>query len=226
MTSGEGDLLGDRERQLDSAATVELATLGVADAASRALAEMIQRAPVPPRVTAPTADDLGHQAIWFMAVIAFRAARAAIWVIRVGYEDQAVAYVRLIDELHNRAQKVRKDSSGNYAREWLEGRSLGKGAKLAGQEFWELLSGPVHGNVRAVVDWLAISQDDGSTNVVLGPERRPDVANGTLVYIAGELRDITAMLASAAGLPLDQLGPLTAAIQSAQKEHWGPDVDQ
>jgi hypothetical protein len=89
-----------------------------------------------------------------------------------------------------------------------------------------LLSGPVHANVRAVLDWLAISQDDASTKVVLGPERRPDVANATLVYIAGELRDIAAMLSGAAGLPLDRLGPVTAAIQSAQKEHWGPEVEQ
>lgn len=157
-----------------------------------------------------------------MAVIAFRAARAAIWVSRVGYEDQAVAYVRLIDELHNRAQRVRADASGNYAPKWLAGR-LGKGAKLAGQEFWEMLSGPVHATARAVLDWLAISQDDGSTKVVLGPERRPEVANGTLVYIAGELRDIAAMLSAAAGMPLDGLAPLTAAVQSAQREHWGPD---
>jgi hypothetical protein len=224
MSDDENDLLGDRERQLDSTATSELAALALADKASRTLADLIQQAPVSPRTTAPTADQLGHQAIWFMAVIAFRAARAAIWVSRVGYEDQAVAYVRLIDELHNRAQRVREDPSGNYAREWLAGRSLGKGAKLAGQEFWDMLSGPVHANARAVLDWLAISQDDGSTKVVLGPERRPDVANGTLIYIAGELRDIAAMLSAAAGMPLDGLAPLTLAIQSAQHEHWGPDA--
>jgi hypothetical protein len=224
MSEHEGDLLGERESQLDGAVPSELAALAVADAASRVLADLIQRAPVPPRATAPTAEELGHQAIWFMAVTAFRAARAAIWVSRVGYEDQAVAHVRLIDELHNRAQKVREDTSGDYAREWLAGRSLGKGAKLAGQELWGLLSGPVHANARAVLDWLAISHDDGSTKVVLGPERRPEVANGTLVYIAGELRDIAAMLSAAAGMPLDGLALLTAEIQAAQREHWGPDA--
>jgi len=125
-----------------------------------------------------------------MAVIAFRAARAAIWVTSAGYEDQAIGYMRLIDELHNRAQKVRADPSGRYAREWIAGKSLGKGAKLAGQEMWEMLSGPVHANAKAVFDWLAIEQEDGSTKVVLGPERRPEVSNSNLTYIAGELRDM------------------------------------
>jgi hypothetical protein len=220
------DLLGDRERELDYTAPDDLTALAVADAASRKLANVIQRTPVQATAATCTAAQTSHQGLWFMAVIAFRAARAAISVLRVGYEDQAVVYVRLIDELHNRGQKIRQDQSGHYARQWLDGRSLGKGAKLAGQQFWEMLSGPAHANARAVLDWLAIPHEDGSTKVVLGPERRPDVANSTLIYVAGELRDITAMLLSAAGLPLDELAPLTAAIQAGQIEHWGPDASE
>src|SRR5205823_6554719 len=100
---------------------------------------------------------------------------AAMAVLSSGYEDQAIGYQRLVDELQNRARKVWEDKSGNYAREWLDGKTLGKGAKLAGQDFWEFLSAPVHGNVRAVLDWLAVSEDDGATHVVVGPERRPQV---------------------------------------------------
>ena len=153
-----------------------------------------------------------------MAIIALRALRAAIHVLSVGYEDQSVGFQRLIDELHNRAQKVRADSSGDYARQWLDGRSLGKGAKLAGQDFWEFLSGPVHGNVRAVLDWLAVSQDDGSARVVIGPERRPEVANAALTYMASEGRDIASMLAVEAGIKVDTR-ELDRRIQAAHDQY-------
>ena len=39
----------------------------------------------------------------------------------------------------------------------------------------------------------------------------------------GNSRDIAAMLSGAAGLPPDRLRAITAAIQSAQREHWGPE---
>jgi hypothetical protein len=112
-----------------------------------------------------------------MAIIALRALRATMQALRTGYEDQEIGYQRLIDELHNRSQKLAEDESGEYARHWLQGRGLGKGAKLAGQEFWEFMSGPVHANARAVLDWIVISQENGSTQIVVDPKRRPDVAN-------------------------------------------------
>jgi len=59
-------------------------------------------------------------------------------------------YTRLIDELQHRARKVLDDKSGGYSQRWLEGKQSDKGAKLTGQDFWELLSGPVHANVRAI----------------------------------------------------------------------------
>ena len=219
------DPLGDQERALVRAADAELPTLALAETASRVLADLIVKVPVAPSARARSSQETNHQAIWFMAVIAFRAARAAIWVTSAGYEDQAIGYMRLIDELHNRAQKVRADPSGRYAREWIAGKSLGKGAKLAGQEMWEMLSGPVHANAKAVFDWLAIEQEDGSTKVVLGPERRPEVSNSNLTYIAGELRDMAAVLSAAAGRQSEDLAELTVAIKAAQVEHWGPDLD-
>lgn len=157
-----------------------------------------------------------------MGILAFRALRASIQIISVGYEDQAVGFQRLIDELHNRAQKVRGDSSGEYARQWLKGRSLDKGAKLAGQDFWEFMSGPVHANARAVFDWLAISQEDGSTNIVIGPERRREMACAALTYMAGECRDIASQLALEAGLRLD-LAQIDRRISEAQATYMPED---
>jgi hypothetical protein len=153
-----------------------------------------------------------------MAIITLRALRAAMHIFAIGYEDQAIGFQRLIDELHNRAQAIDADESGDQARAWLAGKNVGSGAKLAGQEFWELLSGPVHANARAVLDWLAVTQPDGSAKVTVGPERRPEMADPALVFMAGEARDIAMRLARLVGVPID-LTALDAKIRAAQEEH-------
>jgi hypothetical protein len=212
-----------REEQLRQAAGEELPMLALADEASRLLAEVVQRIKIDAASEDRSARDYRVHALWFMAIIALRALRAAMQALRSGYEDQSVGFQRLIDELHNRAQKVRHDESGDYARRWLDGRGLGKGAKLAGQEFWEFLSGPIHANARAVFDWIAISQPDGSAKIVIGPERRPEVANPALVYMASEARDLATVLAMEAGVILS-ISDLDARIRAAL-ETWIPGDD-
>jgi hypothetical protein len=202
-----------RETELQRTADEELPALALADEVSRLLTEVIQSISLPAQEELDS-KDLRLQALWFMAIIALRAIRAAMQVLRSGYEDQSVGYQRLIDELHNRAKKVRQDEDGGYARQWLQGRGLGKGAKLAGQDFWELLSGPLHANARAVFNWLAVSRPDGSTKVVIGPERRPQVANAALTYMASEGRDLAIMLAIEAGRVV-RVAALDAAIHDA-----------
>ena len=83
------------------------------------------------------------------------------------------------------------------------------------------MSGPVHANARAVLDWIAISQADGSTHIVVCPERRPEVANPGLVFMASEGRDIAHLLASESGRPHD-LAALDAQIHDALAT-WIPD---
>lgn len=213
-----------RERELRESAPTDLPALALAEDATQVLIDAIGKVSIDPSTDRePSGDELRLQALWFMAIIGARALRAAMAVIAVGYEDQAVGFQRLLDELHNRAQRVRKDESGEYAKEWLAGRSLDKGAKLAGQDFWEFMSGPVHANVRAVLDWLAISKEDGSAAVVVGPERRPEVANPTLTYMSGGARDLTSMLALQAEIDLD-LSDLDAKVRAAFSEHI-PDDD-
>lgn len=208
----------NREAELLASAQQDLPVLELADDVTHLLVKVAQQINIDARDTDPRPAQLRLHALWFMAIIALRASRAAMHALSVGYEDQAVGYQRLIDELHNRTQKVRADASGEYARHWLAGRGLDKGAKLAGQDFWEFLSGPVHANARAVLDWLAISQEDGSTKIVLGPERRPEVANAALAYIAGEGRDIASMLALEAGVTLD-LRDLDRRIHDAHAQY-------
>ncbi len=54
-----------------------------------------------------------------------------------------------------------------------------------------------------MLDWIAISQSDWSAKVVIGPERRPEVANPALVFMASEARDIANLLSIEAEEPRD-----------------------
>ena len=213
--------ISEKEEALRQAAEVDLPMLALADDVSRLLAEVIEGISIDATEEDRNPKALRIHALWFMAITALRALRAAMQALRTGYEDQAVGYQRLIDEIHNRAQQIAKDASGGYARQWLEGRGLGKGAKLAGQDFWEFMSGPVHANPRAVLDWIAISRADGSTQIVVGPERRPDVANPALVYMASSGRDIAHLLAIESEQP-HNIATLDARIHEAFAT-WIPD---
>jgi hypothetical protein len=219
----EAWIVPQRETEFAEGADGELEALSLADEVSRLLAEIIQNVSIGATMDEPDADDLRRHALWFMAIITFRALRAAMHMFAIGYEDQAVGFHRLIDEIHNRAMKINDDDSGDQARAWLEGKNFGKGAKLAGQEFWEFLSGPVHANVAAVHDWLAVTQPDDTARVTVGPERRPEMANPALTFMSGEGRDIGYLLARRCELRLD-LKTLDARIHAAQAAHIPEDA--
>jgi hypothetical protein len=216
-------IVPQREIEFAERADGELEALSLADEVSRLLAEIIQNIMIDATKDERDADELCRHALWFMAIITFRALRAAMHVFAIGYEDQAIGFHRLIDEVHNRAVKINDDDSGDLARAWLEGKNLGKGAKLAGQEFWEYLSGPVHANVAAVHDWLAVTQPDDTARVTVGSERRPDMANPALTFMSGEGRDIANMLARRCDLHVD-LKTLDARIRAAQAVNMPEDA--
>jgi hypothetical protein len=216
-------IVPQREAEFAKRADGELEALSLADEVSRLLAEIIQSVTIDATKDERDTDEVRRHALWFMAIITFRALRAAMHMFAIGYEDQAIGFHRLIDEIHSRAMKISEDASGDQARAWLEGKNLGKGAKLAGQEFWEFLSGPVHANAAAVLDWLAVTQPDDTARVSVGPERRPDMANPALTFMSGEGRDIAHTLARRCGLRLD-LEALDARIRAAQAAHIPEDA--
>lgn len=207
----------EAEEGLRQRAAEDLPALELARKAGEFLALIIGRTPVPPSDGDQSPRERQHHAIWLMAIQAFRALRVAMNTIAIGYDDQAVGKVRLIFELHARAEKALKDESGEYARQWLAGGSGGSGARLVGQEFWETLSGPPHATVRGTLDWTAISNEDGTTEIVLGPERRSDLSNSTLTSLAANVRDIGHMLEVVTGVSLGGLEELDAAIDALGK---------
>jgi hypothetical protein len=213
------------EEDLRQRAAEDLPALEAASKAGDRLALIIGGTPVPPVAGDQSARELQHHAIWLMAIQAFRALRVAMNTIAIGYEDQAVGKARLIFEVHARAEKVLKDQTGEYAREWLEGRRGGSGARLVGQQFWETLSGPPHATVRGTLDWTAISNEDGSTEVVLGPERRSQLSNSTLTSLAANIRDIGHMLELVTGVSAGGLEELDAEIDALGEIYLPEDGD-
>ena len=63
-------------------------------------------------------------------------------------------------------------------------------------------------------NFLAVSDEDGGTRLVVHPERRPEVANPTLAMIAGEARDIAVMLSAEFRVKIPGLAKLDAALKA------------
>jgi hypothetical protein len=212
--TGAADQVKSPELRLLMEAEDTLPTLGVAGRADAYLLSVIDAAAVPPAADPPTTDESRHLAIWIMAIQTHRATRSAMLLHAIGYPDQAVVFKRIIGELHAGVEKVWDDKSGEYARTWLDDRTGVGGAKAMGQELYKMLSGTAHATVRGTLDWTAISLEDGSVQVEVGPSHRPEVANPSLTIVASEVRDIGCMLARLSGKGGDPPGDLDAELQN------------
>lgn len=212
----------DREEEkLASSADADLPTIGVRRLATDRLGWVLQHACFEATdKDPPPASYVRAKALMYMGVLAVRAARAAIAVLRVGYEAEVLPYKRMLLELHSRTQRVVDDESGEYARQWLTNRA-GKPARSlrdVPDGLWDLLSNSSHADARAVENFLAISHEDGASLVVL-PERRPDFSNGTLAMMAGEVRDIAVIIAREHELKIPNRPQLDGLVRWAFENH-------
>ncbi len=152
-------------------------------------------------------------ALLYMGLYSARVARAALVTIACGYAPEAMAFKRIILELHTRAQEVIKDQSGEKARQWIGERPQKASAGLEPLDLWRNLSHSAHADPLHITTFLAISEDDGTRLVTL-PERRAEIDNVTLAMFAGEVRDIAVMIAEKRGVSVVGLEELTAEIQA------------
>lgn len=187
------------ERALLESVTDDLSALRVTDMATVLLGTVVGGVAVPPpERQPPPASWWRATALLYIGIHAVRTTRAAMVVIACGYTAEALAFKRIILELHSRARRVASDQSGEYARNWLDGRG-GKPSKAVSgfspSDLWSNLSQSAHADPRHVENFLAISEEEG-TRIVVAPERRPEVDNSTLAVFAGEVRDIAAIIVS------------------------------
>jgi hypothetical protein len=215
------------EEHLASTADADLPVITVLRLASDRLGWVLQHAGFEAtEQDPPPASYVRSKSLLYIGVLAVRAARAAIAVLRVGYEAEVLAYKRMLLELHSRAQRVVGDESGEYARQWLANRA-GKPARSlrdVPDRLWDVLSNSSHADPRAVENFLAISRDDGTALVVL-PERRPAFSNGTLAVMAGEVRDLAMILAREHQVEVPDRAELDALIKWAFDTHLAHELE-
>jgi hypothetical protein len=179
----------------------------------------------------PPASYWRAKALLYIAVIALRALRAAAWLIRVGYEPEALTFKRTLSEALSRARRVHDDQSGEYARQWLQGRA-GKPQKALldyPEGLWELLSHAAHVDHRAIENSLAVTDDEGNHRVVVAPERRPVLVNATLVTCAAEARDVAVVIGLEHGFEWPPwMATLTDELMAANERYLPdpPDNDE
>ena len=98
---------------------------------------------------------------------------------------------RRITEAAHRTEKVRADSSGEYARQWLDGKppaASGKLARSVGQSErqWDFYSQGVHADARILP---TKPEGPGQRLILLTPSRDIKAANAFLTEIAIEVAD-------------------------------------
>ena len=208
----------EEEERLRARAPKELPALAVADTATRLLAYVLQHAGFDaPHADPPPASYWRAKALLYIGALAFRVARTSLTLVAMGYTPEALGFKRTLIELHSRAQKIERDQTGEYARQWLEGRA-GKPSKAVSEftprDLWSNLSYSAHADHRQVEQFFAVSHDDGSTSVVVAPERIVARDDGTLTLVASELRDIAVLIAKVHGARLTGIERIDAQIRA------------
>jgi len=212
------------EAELSRRADQDLPMLTVADAATRLLHWAIERSPVEATDDDPIpAAYVRAHALLYIALSGVRTTRTVMTTIRAGYEPEALPMIRKLAELRGRAQRVRKDHSGQYAREWLDGRGPGPQRALVDPPagMWEGLSRMSHADARGVETFLVNPDltNEEEINFLVLPERDPETANGTLALAAGYARDIAEDLALERDLTLPGLAALDADLRAGFREY-------
>jgi hypothetical protein len=136
-------------------------------------------------------DGRRKMAIAHLSTMMLRTSRACLRVIALGYVQEAVALKRRITEAAHRTEKVRADASGEYAKQWLNGKPPAATSKLArsvGQSprQWDFYSQGTHADAR-----ILPTQPEGQDKVLvlLTPNRNAKAANTLLTEIAIEVAD-------------------------------------
>jgi len=170
----------------------ELPAYRIADGATDALLWTLNRARVEGGEGDAPPEYLRRRALAYLAVMTLREARAILTLTACGYEAETTPHARTLVEALGRAQSVERDRSGSYARGWLEGRAgtpAREFSKQKADDLWKLMSHSSHADHRGVENMYAITNHDGSTSLLVMPERRPQVSDAILGLTASHVRD-------------------------------------
>lgn len=212
------------EAELWARALEDLPILQVADAATHVLYWALERSSVEGTDIDPLPAAIARgQALYYIGVSTVRAVRSVMTTVRAGYAPEALPTTRKLAELQGRGRRVRADHSGEYARQWLEGRGRGPQASLVDppEGMWEVLSKMAHADARGVETFLTKPNltDEEQINFYALPERDSETANGTLALAGASARDIAEALSLEQGPPLPGLAALDADLRAGFREY-------
>lgn len=156
----------------------ELPAYRIADGATDALLWVLNQVSVEAGEGRSPPDYHRKRALTYLAVMTLREARAILALAACGWEAETTPHARTLVEAFGRAQSVERDISGSYARAWLDGKAgtpAREFSKQAANDLWKLMSHSSHADHHGVENMYAIANDDGSGNLLVMPERRPEI---------------------------------------------------
>ena len=167
--------IDDQESELRQAVDAELPERGLADTATTCLAQIIEGSAQGNRPESGSPESLNLHALMGIAVLTFRATRAAMAIVAAGYESEANRHLRSVVELHAHRKAIETDATGEEARAWLDrkrGRGITRRVQAAGtaKGLYGELSADAHGDPAGIYRRLMLV--DGEARAVnWGPHR-------------------------------------------------------
>lgn len=153
---------------------------------------------------------LGAQ--FMIGVRALRVVQAARPMLAAGYEYEAMVNNRIIVELIEHRRAIRKDETGEEARQWLtspRGRGIGKRIReLAKGDLYKLESYAAHGDPRLLISLV----DPEAHSIPLKPARS-DLTRHSLALYAGFLIDHIKIIGELTGSISSWFAPLRRAAE-------------
>jgi hypothetical protein len=160
-------------------------------------------------------ENLALGAQFMIGVRALRVIQAARPMLAAGYEREALANNRIIVELIEHRRAIRKDATGEEARQWLtspRGHGIGKRIReLAKGDLYKLESYAAHGDPRLIIPLV----DPVRHSVPLAPARS-DLTEKSLVLYAGFLIDHIKVIGELTG----SLSPWFVPLRRALEVEW------
>jgi hypothetical protein len=196
------------QARLSASAEEELGEpLELAVIATGQLADALWQTELPaPDAQPPGAAYDRRAAVYGLAVLGVRTARALILLVVNGWEPEAHALKRRLTEAAFRVRDVLADHSGEAARQWLDGRASSTGAlfqKYGAKGSWSAFSSGSHADARSLQlvmnppPWIAAPANQPAVSVM--PERDLWHAQGLLLDCAGDAGLLLAGLAVVIG---------------------------
>lgn len=212
------------EAFLSERSEADLASLPVADHATHALGLVLQQLELPEDESS-MARPHQTRATLYLAVQAGRSLRSMMALLRLGYEAEALIFVRKLHEISARMKRVTDESKGeNHARQWLKGLDGSAGKVLSDEDpAWKRLDHVVHADHRGTEDHLhGYDPETGKGAFSLLPLRHTVRGTATLAYGAILVRDIAVAVGDFNALDLSAIPALDDDIHATMAKLPNP----